>query len=344
MGKKLPRVQIRERQTVLQSIKEITIAKGQTLSSDMINGSEPIVFRQLVKDWPMVKLSNNADKAKYMLSKSAAKVVPTWVADKKEEGRFFYNEQMTGFNFERQQLPFNDVIAWLITNDDEHDIATVYLGSTSVDLLMPSYRQENDLALLKDSPLVSLWMGNRSRVAAHYDATDNVACVLAGRRTFTLFPPEQAENLYVGPIEFNPAGQAISLVDFRYPDLTRYPKFSTALSNGFEATLAPGDAIYIPSMWWHHVEALASFNLLQNYWWRRAPEEAANPKDALVHAMLSIKDLPKAQREAWRDIFEQMVFEPQTPEHIPESARGFLKPLDQEQAQKMRKLLKRGLE
>ena len=328
----------------MQSIKEVFISEGESLKPEMINTNEPIILRQLVRSWPMVQLSDNADKARYMLSKSAGKVVPAWVADKKEQGRFFYNEQMDGFNFERQQLPFNDVLAWLLSNNNEQDIATVYLGSTSVDLLMPSYRMENDLELLKDSPLVSLWMGNRSRVAAHFDATDNVACVLAGKRTFTLFPPEQSDNLYIGPYEFNPAGQPISLVDFRYPDHERFPKFAKALDNGLQATLLPGDAIYIPSMWWHHVEALESFNLLQNYWWRQAPEAAGNPKDALVHAMLSIKDLPKAQREAWRSIFDKMVFDPPLQEHIPESARGFLKPLDEEQAKKMRKLLKHGLD
>lgn len=278
-----------------------------------------------------------------MLSKSAGPVVPTWVADNKEKGRFFYNQDMTGFNFERQQLPFNDVLAWLINNADDQDIATVYLGSTSVDLLMPGYRKENDIPMLKGAPLISLWMGNRSRVAAHFDATDNLACVLAGKRTFTLFPPDQWENLYVGPIEFNSAGQPISLVDFKQPDHERFPRFKQALENGYQATLLPGDAIYIPSMWWHQVEALSSFNLLQNYWWREAPQEAANPSDALVHAMLAIKDLPLAQRVAWRDIFNTMVFEPSNTDHIPENAKGFLKKLDASQAEKMRKLLLQGL-
>jgi hypothetical protein len=327
----------------VQQLAEMTVRGSDLLSEQMLSQNKPIVFRQLVADWPIVKLNDDSAKANYLGAKSAARVVPTWVADKNEQGRFFYNQDMTGFNFEQQQLSFNDVLAWLMVNAGDEDIATVYLGSTSVDLLMPKYRQDNDIALLKDAPLVSLWMGNRSRVAAHFDATDNVACVLAGARTFTLFPPDQWNNLYVGPIEFNPAGQPISLVDFKQPDFARFPKFKDALAKGYEATLQPGDAIYIPSMWWHHVEALSSFNLLQNYWWRRAPEPAGNPTDALVHAMLSIKDLPAAQRNAWRDIFNQMVFAPTDQPHIPKNAKGFLQPLDQQQADKMRKLLKGGL-
>ena len=37
--------------------------------------------------------------------------------------------------------------------------------------------------------LASLWLGNRTRIAAHYDLPDNLAVVAAGRRRFTVFPP-----------------------------------------------------------------------------------------------------------------------------------------------------------
>ena len=90
--------------------------------------------------------------------------------------------------------------------------------------------------------LASLWIGNRTRTAAHFDLPQNIACVISGRRRFTVFPIGQLPNLYVGPLDFTPAGQAISLVDFHAPDFERYPRFREALRHAQVAELEPGDA------------------------------------------------------------------------------------------------------
>jgi len=159
---------------------------------------------------------------------------------------------------------------------------------------------------------------------------DNIACVAVGHRRFTVFPPQQVENLYIGPLDFNPAGQAVSLVDFANPDFKQYPRFADALNHAQVAELGPGDAIFIPSLWWHHVEALDDFNVLVNYWWRKSPEYLGSPITALMHGILSLRDLPPEQREAWQAMFRHYVFEAdeQTSAHIPPNARSALAPLD----------------
>ena len=67
------------------------------------------------------------------------------------------------------------------------------------------------------TPQTNLWMGSKTNVAAHFDSSDNIACVIHGKRRFTLFPPDQIKNLYIGPLDRTPAGQSISLVDFEKP-------------------------------------------------------------------------------------------------------------------------------
>src|SRR5205823_11513354 len=138
-----------------------------------------------------------------------------------------------------------------------------------VDLCMPGFRSENDLDFKSHgiNPPPIIWIGNRTTASAHYDAPSNIACVAVGKRRFTIFPPDQIFNLYPGPLEPTPGGQSISVVDFKNPDFEKYPRFREALAVAHVAELEAGDAIFIPSMWWHHVEGLNAFNVLVNYWW-----------------------------------------------------------------------------
>jgi ribosomal protein L16 Arg81 hydroxylase len=203
---------------------------------------------------------------------------------------------------------------------------------------LPGFRDQNDVAVPSDDVVVSAWIGNRSRISAHFDFPDNVACVVAGRRRFTLFPPDQIKNLYIGPVDLTPAGQAISLVDFANPDFDRFPKFEKALQSACVYELEPGDAIFIPSMWWHHVESLSSFNMLVNYWWCSTPAIMGAPMDALMHAILSIREIPQPQRDIWKALFDHYVFsaDESVYEHIPEQGRGCLAPMDNASAAKLR--------
>jgi Cupin-like domain len=188
-------------------------------------------------------------------------------------------------------------------------------------------------------------MGTRTRIAAHNDFPDNLACVAVGRRRFTLFPPEQFRNLYLGPIDNTPAGRAVSMVDLHNPDLVKYPRFGEALHHAQVAELDAGDAIFIPSMWYHHVEGLDPFNVLVNYWWRDTPRFLGQPQDALNHAILSIRDLPENEKAHWRELFDYYVFGDanDAAAHIPEEARSVLGPMKAEHASRIRAFLLRQL-
>jgi hypothetical protein len=214
----------------------------------------------------------------------------------------------------------------------------IYVGSTTVDTCLPGFRDENDLNFGDRQPLVSVWLGNRTRIAAHHDLPDNIACVTVGHRRVTLFPPSELANLYIGPLDFTPAGQAISLVDFARPDYGKFPRFAEALKSAQVAELGPGDAIFIPSMWWHHIEALDNLNVLINYWWRQSPSFMDSPMNALMLAIMSVRDLPDEQRKAWQNLFKHYVFEvdERTADHIPKTARRVLAPLDAESARELR--------
>src|SRR3546814_13531910 len=93
------------------------------------------------------------------------------------------------------------------------------------------------------------------------------------------------------------------------------------------ATLAPGDAIYIPFHWWHGVDSLDRFNVFVNYWWNEARDDLGNPYDALIYGLYALRHLPADPRAVWRDVFDRYVFatdgDPvaQLPDHRSEARR-----------------------
>lgn len=300
----------------------------------------PVVLRQLVSSWPAVKAcSQSVQSARnYLLPLWSQKPVTVYVGDESINGRFFYNDEFNGFNFRSGSAKLSEVFDRLSEEDRAKDISAIYIGSTPVDEWLPGFRQQNSVALPTDDALISFWMGSATTISAHFDFPDNLLCVVAGRRRVTLFPPEQLENLYVGPIDNTPSGQAISLVDFDNPDLERFPKFDQAMKSATVLELEPGDALFIPSMWWHHIKALSPFNLMVNHWWSSKPNSFGSPTVALLTGILSLRDLPPRQKEIWRKLFDHYVFDnsPELTAHIPEAGQGCLKELDDNSAQKLR--------
>ena len=317
---------------ISNKVRELSGVDPRALPDDVLLSTQPLVLKGLAADWPMVRagLKSNQSAIAYIRSFYRDATVSALLGAPDINGRFFYNEDLSGFNFKPVKLKLDVMLDEVERHKDAVKPPAIYVGSTTVDTCLPGFRSENDLGFGDRQPLVSIWLGNRTRIAAHHDLPDNIACVVVGHRRFTLFPPEQVSNLYIGPLDFTPAGQAISMVDFANPDLQRFPKFEEAARHAQVADLGPGDAIFIPSMWWHHIEALDSLNVLVNYWWRQSPAFMDSPISALMLAIMTVRDLPKEQRDAWSKLFSHYVFEADetTAAHIPESARRALSPMD----------------
>ena len=189
-----------------------------------------------------------------------------------------------------------------------------------------------------------IWLGSAFTTPAHFDESSNIACVVSGRRRFTLFPPEQIANLYIGPLDFAPTGTPMSMVRLADPDFARFPRFREALAAAQVAELEPGDAIYIPGLWWHHVESLEKVNALVNYWWKGPPAasvQADSALDCLLLAVLRLRHLPPEQRRAWASIFDHYVFgaSAESVEHIPPHVRGVLGEISPELAKQVKAFL-----
>jgi hypothetical protein len=331
-------------------IREIAALDSDAIRRDVLSDKRPAIFRGLVGDWPAVKrgLVSPAALVLYLNRFDSGKSVDALLAAPEIDGQLFYNDDLTGFNFLRNRLPLAAVAEQVLRYAQFPKSPAVAAQSALIHDCLPGFSDANGLNIVDANVLPRIWLGNRITTPTHVDEWNNIGCVVAGRRRFTLFPPEQIANLYIGPLDFAPTGAPMSLVPLRNPDLERHPKFRHAMAAAQTAELGPGDAIFIPPLWWHHVESLESFNVLVNYWWHDLCGDGAladSAFDALLHGILSIRGLPPATRRAWGAFFEHYVFggEPERLEHIPLQRRGILGTLSAERLAGLRAHLAKKL-
>ncbi len=328
------------------------VAPDQIPFDELFDANEPVILRGLVSNWELVKVGKDSpEKAMTLLeSRYSGRPVGLSIAPPDINGRFFYNDDCTGFNFESKSVELGEIFAQIRANKNNTEHPYLYIQSLVLDENFPGLRERNDLQFnhpefADNKPLAKIWIGTESIASAHYDLPNNIACCAVGRRRFTLFPPDQIHNLYPGPLEPTPGGQVVTMVDFRNPDFERFPRARQALEAALVADLQPGDGLFYPSMWWHQVEASAPFNVMINYWWLSSPAYMGNPLDIVMHGILGLRDRPESEKKAWREVFDYYVFgSPETPrEHLPELVHGPLADVDDNRARRLRALVKNGL-
>ena len=98
-----------------------------------------------------------------------------------------------------------------------------------------------------------LWVGAAgTNTPLHYDAVDGLFAQVRGRKQFTLFAPDDSPSLYPFPI-FSRISY-FSRIDLQQVDRALFPRFSNA--KPIKLVLEPGELLYLPAFWWHHVESL----------------------------------------------------------------------------------------
>lgn len=313
--------------TDIQPVAERGEISRAIFDGEIRQSGKPVILRGLVKDWPAVKAGKDSAVAMgdYIKAMDTLRPVPTYLGQPDIGGRYFYDASMRGFNFERRNIPLSASIDKLLEQRQAAQPLGIYAGATSAADVLKGFAAANPMPLVGTNVLPLLWLGNSARIAPHFDTSENIACAVAGKRRFLIFPPDQIDNLYAGPIDHNMAGPPASLVDPLHIDLMKYPKFETAIKSAILAELDPGDALYLPSLWWHYVESSGPLNVLVNYWWSTL--ENSDPMSNIALAILTLRDLPAPERAAWQHYFNHYIFDANAPDvlnHVPEDLRGVL--------------------
>ncbi|WP_332873013.1 cupin-like domain-containing protein [Caulobacter hibisci] len=330
----------------MKQIREAGAASPEDLAA-LTTAAEPVVIRGLASHWPVAEAGRRGHGAlfDYLSGFDAGQSVATVFAPAEAGGRFFYGDDLKTLNFRGGRASLRKTFDFLAQHAESDEQAALAAQSVPAWNALPGFAEANPLPLLGPEIEPRVWIGNRVIVAAHNDPYENIACVAAGRRRFTLFPPDQVANLYVGPFEHTPAGATISLVEFENPDLERFPRFAQALETAQTAELEPGDAIYVPYLWWHHVRSLDAVNMLVNYWWTPPAPGRGLARDAFLHAILALRALPPAHRAAWKALLDHYVFgdENDASAHLPIEAQGILGDLDETAGREVLTALSRAL-
>ena len=333
----------------MQPIHEVQLESNKALSIGLLETKQPFIIRGYAKNWDIVQHAQTAKDQhhatdKYLRDLYKGLPITCFSGDSDIGGRFGYTHDYRQLNFKSKKEDLADVLDCIETQRNKPQASSYYIGSVDVERCLPGFSEKNsiDLSGLTNDPnlLTSVWIGNKTQTAAHYDTPENIACVASGTRRFTLFPPNQIHNLYPGPLDPTPAGQVISCVDIANPDYERFPNYRMAEKEGLSAELSPGDIIYIPSMWWHNVEALESLNVLINYWWNNSAKHLGQGITALHAALLSLKELPPEQKSAWKHILDYYIFsDDDNSAHIPPESLGLLGSIDINAGRKLRAMI-----
>lgn len=336
--------------TIATKTAVITDCSSESMDESVVASKKPVIIKGLVKHWKLVEEGRQSDSSaiRYLNSYYNGRPSFACIGPPGIQGRYFYNDNRTQLNYEIKKTTIDEVLDLIEKGFEEENPTSYYIASNVIDTHFPGFRAENDIAIPRpdlgypiEDVRASIWIGNRTTACCHYDASDNLACCAVGKRRFTLFPPDQIANLYPGPLTPTPGGQALSMVDFDNPDFEQYPNFAEAIEHGQVADLEPGDALYLPSMWWHQVESKSRFNVLVNYWWSDSAKHMGPAMNVLYHALLSLRDKPEHEKQAWKHIFDYYIFgDPdRAGAHLPEEARGYLGEIDSAKARMLRAFL-----
>ncbi|HLZ96385.1 MAG TPA: cupin-like domain-containing protein, partial [Steroidobacteraceae bacterium] len=118
-----------------QTLREID---GRDLSSpaqflrEVVEPCLPVVMRGLVGGWPAVHAATRSAEEfrDYVVRFDIGGQMDVFVGDPKIAGKYFYADDLKGFNFERRRMRFAEALNAIVTTRNRSGEPTMYVGST----------------------------------------------------------------------------------------------------------------------------------------------------------------------------------------------------------------------
>src|SRR5688572_21103514 len=129
--------------------KKVKVIQGCSpgqITKEVFTSSEPLILKGLAASWPIVQagLASNDEAGKYLLQYYQGQAVSAFLGKPVNNGRIFYDEKLTGFNYDTVTTKLDFALKQLALHSDNQHPPSIYIGSTSVDNYLPGFRAHND--------------------------------------------------------------------------------------------------------------------------------------------------------------------------------------------------------
>lgn len=221
----------------LQEIPRVRGISKEEFLKEYFIPQRPVIFEDLSADWPAVQKWS----LEYFREKAGEVVVPLYDGTP-AKGR----ENSHGPS---KKLKLSEYIDILESGPTDLRMFFFNLLQNCPELLDDFSYPDLGVKFFKKLPVLFVG-GEGSSVVMHYDMdlANNFHFNFVGRKRVLLYPPEETKYLYKVPYSI----VSMEIIDMDAPDFNKYPALAKA--KGFEAVLEHGDAIFIPSKWWHYIK------------------------------------------------------------------------------------------
>lgn len=168
-----------------------------------------------------------------------------------------------------ERITLNNFLKLYDNSNNDNSEPYIYLSNPLLnERLLQQIQPLNILEVTNTGKSVNLWIGGkRSTAQAHFDAFHNAFVQILGTKTFLLYPPDQWLYMYLYS-RHHPSYRQ-SQLNFQEDDWNhlhkKYP-LSSKLGKPYLVKLNPGDMLYLPPYWFHHVEASETLSISVNVW------------------------------------------------------------------------------
>lgn len=286
------------------------------------HSQEPVVLTGCMEDWKLLtelRARATAEQKLALLgSLHGAEPVRYSTLPRKTGGHYHFQDgeaRSTTYGSPEPRVPFDTFAQKLLHSLNGDSDNYVYLQAMFLDPGTPLWDSLGPKILPflpEDQARPMMWAGSDGQVVnLHYDDFLNFICMLEGTKRVTVFAPELMPFMYHAPFDRMLNFAQASRVKLLEPDPGRFPLFEQAVKQAQVAVLEPGEVLFLPPMWWHHVESYG-FNVMINNWVLPAPlEEIVALQENVTKALRLFQDATAGQREKARAAYQRTLLAPE---------------------------------